>query len=147
MTESRCSSSLETPYPPTSLREPRNRRRGVSPWRTGQHQHVILPNSSTKTLRFSTPLSGMCLARQSAEDLAEFRIYFRMFSACFSGQWAGSVWGSSGPPGQEQSCAQMTNVGDCVSYVLANGAAFDEACKYRYQIIIQSSLIFTFRSL
>lgn len=56
----------------------------------------------------------------------------------FSGQWAGSVWGASGPPGQEQSCAQMTNVGDCVSYVLANGAAFDEACKSYSQNIHSS---------
>lgn len=50
-----------------------------------------------------------------------------IFDTTLCGQWAGSVWTSSGPPGQAESCAQMTGVGDCVSYVLANGSAFDEA--------------------
>ena len=47
-----------------------------------------------------------------------------------SGDWASGVWGSTGIPGQDQSCAQMTGVSDCATYVRNNGAAFAEACKY-----------------
>lgn len=45
-----------------------------------------------------------------------------------SGDWAGAVWGVSGIPGQEQSCAQRTGVATCEEYVRNNGATFAEAC-------------------
>lgn len=47
-----------------------------------------------------------------------------------SGDWASGVWGSTGVPGQDQSCAQRTGVSTCEQYVRSNGAAFADACEY-----------------
>lgn len=52
-----------------------------------------------------------------------------MAKSCFSGDWAGGVWGGAGIPGQEQSCAQRTGVSTCEAFVRANGASMSEACK------------------
>ena len=45
-----------------------------------------------------------------------------------SGDWAGSVWGDAGSPGQAQSCAQRTGVSTCEDFVLNQGSAFSDAC-------------------
>jgi len=50
-----------------------------------------------------------------------------IFDTTLCGDWAGGVWGSSGIPGQEQSCAQRTGVSTCEAFVRANGASFTEA--------------------
>ncbi|OCH92689.1 glycoside hydrolase family 16 protein [Obba rivulosa] len=56
-----------------------------------------------------------------------FNSHSAIFDTTLCGGWAGSVWGDSGAPGQEQSCAQMTGAATCEDYVLNNGAAFSEA--------------------
>ncbi|TDL14738.1 glycoside hydrolase family 16 protein [Rickenella mellea] len=43
------------------------------------------------------------------------------------GDWASGVWGTSGAPGQEQSCAQRTGVSTCEEFVRNNGSAFQQA--------------------
>lgn len=62
----------------------------------------------------------------------DYLFYVRVKLTCsvlFSGDWAGAVWGSSGTPGQEQSCAQRTGVATCQQFVQQNGSAFADACK------------------
>jgi hypothetical protein len=55
-------------------------------------------------------------------------------SACYhSGDWAAGVWGSSGIPGQEQSCATRTGYSTCDAFVLASGSSFTEACTSAYR--------------
>lgn len=55
---SKCSSSPATPYPLTSLPEPRNLRRGASPSQTGLRRHATPRSSSTTTVPSSTRLCG-----------------------------------------------------------------------------------------
>lgn len=57
-----------------------------------------------------------------------FQDHSAIFDTTLCGDWAGSVWTSSGMPGQQQSCAQLTGVGTCTQYVQQNGAALSEAC-------------------
>jgi len=50
-----------------------------------------------------------------------------IFDTTLCGDWAGAVWGASGVPGQEQSCAARTGVATCQQYIQQNGAAFQDA--------------------
>ncbi|EPS99603.1 hypothetical protein FOMPIDRAFT_53115 [Fomitopsis schrenkii] len=50
-----------------------------------------------------------------------------IFDTTLCGDWAGTGWGATGVPGQETSCAAMTNTATCADYVLNNGGAFNEA--------------------
>ncbi len=89
-------------------------------WLSGLLQPVILSSSSTPIPPSSTRHSGM---------LTNPRFSFNNYSFIFeSGDWASGVWGSSGIPGQEQSCAQRTGVATCEDFVRNNGGALSEAC-------------------
>jgi hypothetical protein len=73
---------------------------------------------------------GAAQARWPAASCNPFEFFVdhsAIFDTTLCGQWAGSVWGLAGIPGQEQSCAQTTGVSTCEAYVLANGAAMQEA--------------------
>jgi len=59
-----------------------------------------------------------------------FQNHSVIFDTTLCGDWAGSAWGATGVPGQEQSCAQRTGVATCQQFVQQNGAAFAEACEY-----------------
>ncbi|KII94428.1 glycoside hydrolase family 16 protein [Plicaturopsis crispa FD-325 SS-3] len=50
-----------------------------------------------------------------------------IFDTTLCGDWAGSAWGGTGIPGQEQSCAQRTGFSTCEAFVQASGASFSEA--------------------
>lgn len=56
-----------------------------------------------------------------------FQNHSAIFDTTLCGDWAGSVWTSTGMPGQQQSCAQLTGVATCTQYVQQNGAALSEA--------------------
>ncbi|EKM60708.1 glycoside hydrolase family 16 protein [Phanerochaete carnosa HHB-10118-sp] len=69
-----------------------------------------------------------------------FNTHSAIFDTTLCGDWASGVWGSTGVPGQDQSCAQLTGVSDCATYVRNNGAAFADAYwEVRYVQIYQSS--------
>jgi len=73
---------------------------------------------------------GTPLARWAAASCDPFKFFFQhsfIFDTTLCGDWAGSVWSSSGIPGQEESCAQRTGVPTCEAYVRANGGALKEA--------------------
>jgi len=73
---------------------------------------------------------GAAQARWPAASCNPFEFFTNhsaIFDTTLCGQWAGSVWDSAGIPGQEQSCAQITGVSTCEAYVLANGAAMQDA--------------------
>ena len=61
-----------------------------------------------------------------------FQDHSAIFDTTLCGDWAGSVWTSSGMPGQEQSCAAQTGVATCAQYVQQNGAALSEACAFYF---------------
>jgi len=69
-------------------------------------------------------------ARWPASACDPFK-YFNNHNAIFDttlcGDWAGGVWASSGIPGQERSCAQITGVATCQAFVSSNGAAMQDA--------------------
>ncbi|KAF8634486.1 hypothetical protein AX15_000924 [Amanita polypyramis BW_CC] len=73
---------------------------------------------------------GAAQARWPATSCDPFN-FFKNHSAIFDttlcGDWAAGVWGGSGIPGQEQSCATRTGFSTCEAFVRANGAAFSEA--------------------
>ncbi|TFY66209.1 hypothetical protein EVG20_g4882 [Dentipellis fragilis] len=73
---------------------------------------------------------GAATARWPASSCNPFQ-FFQDHSAIFDttlcGDWASGVWGATGVPGQEQSCAQRTGVSTCEAFVANNGAAFSEA--------------------
>ncbi|KAH9927470.1 concanavalin A-like lectin/glucanase domain-containing protein, partial [Epithele typhae] len=50
-----------------------------------------------------------------------------VFDTTLCGDWAAAVWGATGVPGQDQSCAAITGVADCPTFVHQNGASFSEA--------------------
>jgi hypothetical protein len=56
-----------------------------------------------------------------------FQNHGAIFDTTLCGDWAGSVWTSTGIPGQDQSCAQRTGVATCQQFVQQNGAALSEA--------------------
>ncbi|KAI0047675.1 glycoside hydrolase family 16 protein [Auriscalpium vulgare] len=56
-----------------------------------------------------------------------FQDHSAIFDTTLCGDWASGVWGASGIPGQEQSCAQRTGVATCEDFVRNNGAALTEA--------------------
>jgi len=56
-----------------------------------------------------------------------FNNHHAIFDTTLCGDWAGGVWGSSGIPGQEQSCAARTGFSTCEGFVRARGDAMGEA--------------------
>ncbi|KAI0344060.1 hypothetical protein BDW22DRAFT_1355344 [Trametopsis cervina] len=69
-----------------------------------------------------------------------FNSHSAIFDTTLCGDWASGVWGSSGLPGQEQSCAQRTGVATCEQFVRQNGASFTEAYwEVQYVKIFQTS--------
>lgn len=69
-----------------------------------------------------------------------FNSHSAIFDTTLCGDWANGVWGSTGVPGQDQSCAQRTGVSDCATFVRNNGAAFADAYwEVRYVQIYQNS--------
>lgn len=73
---------------------------------------------------------GQPMAHWPASQCDPFKFFYDnvvIFDTTLCGDWAGGVWGSSGIPGQEQSCAQRTGYSTCEAFVRANGASFQEA--------------------
>lgn len=56
-----------------------------------------------------------------------FQQHSIIFDITLCGDWAGNVWGNSGPPGQETSCAQRTGFSTCADFVQNVGSAFEDA--------------------
>lgn len=56
-----------------------------------------------------------------------FKNHSVIFDTTLCGDWAAGVWGGSGIPGQEQSCAARTGFSTCEAFVRASGSAFSEA--------------------
>lgn len=56
-----------------------------------------------------------------------FHDHSLIFDTTLCGDWASGVWGASGVPGQDQSCAQTTGFSTCEAYVRAKGDALDQA--------------------
>ena len=73
----------------------------------------------------------------SCDPFQNFVNQAAIFDTTLCGDWAGAVWSAAGPPGQEQSCAQITGVPTCQQFVMQNGAALSEACK---SFLLSSSL-------
>lgn len=85
--------------------------------------------------RIATPLSSsICIQSFLISHYGQWAPHLYIFSNTpldsSSGDWAGNVWSQSGPPGQEQSCAQRTGVSSCTDFVQNNGGAFAQACAY-----------------
>ncbi|KAJ7630492.1 glycoside hydrolase family 16 protein [Roridomyces roridus] len=73
---------------------------------------------------------GLPMAHWPASDCNPWKFFFdhvAIFDTTLCGDWAGSVWTSSGIPGQEQSCATRTGFSTCEAFVAASGASFNEA--------------------
>jgi len=73
---------------------------------------------------------GPAQARWPASTCNPFQFFSdhsAIFDTTLCGDWAGSVWSSSGAPGQAQSCAQSTGYSTCEAFVLASGSSFNEA--------------------
>jgi len=73
---------------------------------------------------------GPALARWPASSCAPFKFFYdhtAIFDTTLCGDWAGAVWGDTGIPGQEQSCAQRTGFSTCQAFVQAKGSAMSEA--------------------
>ncbi|TCD66776.1 hypothetical protein EIP91_000967 [Steccherinum ochraceum] len=56
-----------------------------------------------------------------------FNSHSAIFDTTLCGDWASGVWGATGVPGQEQSCAQRTGVATCEDFIRNNGSALTEA--------------------
>jgi len=73
---------------------------------------------------------GLPMARWPASGCSPFDFFKdhnTIFDTTLCGDWAEGVWGASGIPGQDQSCAQRTGAATCVDYIKANGQAMAEA--------------------
>lgn len=73
---------------------------------------------------------GLAMARWPATSCDPFKFFYNniaIFDTTLCGDWAAGVWGSSGIPGQEQSCATRTGYSTCDAFVLASGSSFTEA--------------------
>jgi len=73
---------------------------------------------------------GQPMAKWPASSCDPFKFFSdhsAIFDTTLCGDWAGAVWGVAGIPGQEQSCAQRTNVATCEEFVQNNGAAMGQA--------------------
>jgi len=73
---------------------------------------------------------GRPQARWPAAGCDPFKFFYNhnaIFDITLCGDWAAGVWNSVGIPGQEQSCAQRTNVSICEAFVRANGASMGDA--------------------
>ncbi|TFY82363.1 hypothetical protein EWM64_g1657 [Hericium alpestre] len=73
---------------------------------------------------------GTAMARwpaSSCNPFQFFKTHSMIFDTTLCGDWASGVWGATGVPGQEQSCAQRTGVATCEQFVQQNGAAFNDA--------------------
>lgn len=67
-----------------------------------------------------------------------------IFDTTLCGDWSGTSWGTSGSPGQSQSCATRTGVSTCESFVQNHGSAFAEACESRSTFYIHTNLLTPF---
>ncbi|KAJ7139613.1 concanavalin A-like lectin/glucanase domain-containing protein [Mycena epipterygia] len=56
-----------------------------------------------------------------------FYTHVAIFDTTLCGDWAGSVWSSSGIPGQATSCAARTGFSTCEAFVQASGGSFADA--------------------
>jgi len=63
----------------------------------------------------------------SCDPYQFFQNHSVIFDTTLCGDWAGAVWGGSGIPGQEQSCAARTGYSTCEAFVHATGSAFADA--------------------
>jgi hypothetical protein len=73
---------------------------------------------------------GMAMAHWPASSCNPFDFFHDhslIFDTTLCGDWASGVWGASGIPGQEQSCAQRTGFSTCEAFVRARGDAFGQA--------------------
>jgi len=73
---------------------------------------------------------GLAMARWPAINCDPFQFFYNhvaIIDTTLCGDWAGSVWSSSGAPGQAQSCAARTGYATCQDFVQNNGNAFQEA--------------------
>ncbi|KAJ7124808.1 concanavalin A-like lectin/glucanase domain-containing protein [Mycena crocata] len=73
---------------------------------------------------------GLPMARWASSECDPWKYFYThvaIFDTTLCGDWAGSVWGGSGTPGQEQSCATRTGFSTCEAYVKASGGSFAEA--------------------
>ncbi|KAI0700408.1 concanavalin A-like lectin/glucanase domain-containing protein [Cytidiella melzeri] len=69
-----------------------------------------------------------------------FNDHSAIFDTTLCGDWASGVWGSTGIPGQDQSCAQRTGVATCEQFVRQSGSSFAEAYwEVSYVKIFQTS--------
>ena len=112
--------SLGAQFPMISMPMPLSPLNGGRQWLSGLLQHAILSSSS--------PLIPLSLTRHSGMFIKPWFSSNNHWYVFESGDWASGVWGSSGIPGQEQSCAQRTGVATCEDFVRNNGGALSEAC-------------------
>jgi len=73
---------------------------------------------------------GTPVGNWPADNCAPFT-FFKTHSAIFDttlcGDWAAGVWGGTGVPGQDTSCAASTGFSTCEAYVAAQGGGFSQA--------------------
>ncbi|EGO02777.1 glycoside hydrolase family 16 protein, partial [Serpula lacrymans var. lacrymans S7.3] len=82
-------------------------------------------NWTTPMANWTTPM-----ATWPSTDCNPFEFFYThsaIFDTTLCGDWAGGVWGSTGVPGQSQSCQQETGFATCEEFVQASGASFSEA--------------------
>lgn len=81
--------------------------------------------SAPQPTQWGTPMAFWPAA--TCNPFQFFYSHTAIFDTTLCGDWASGVWGSSGIPGQEQSCAQRTGVATCEDFVRNNGGALSEA--------------------
>lgn len=121
-----CTSSLLDRFPQTSTQKRLFPTPGVPHKHDGRPPLATPLSSSLITPPFSTPRYG------KYQNSRPTKCSFLMWCIVPSGDWASGVWNAAGIPGQEQSCAQRTNVPTCEAFVRANGGAMAEACTWFY---------------
>ncbi|THU91658.1 hypothetical protein K435DRAFT_673740 [Dendrothele bispora CBS 962.96] len=100
---------------------------------TGVAIYFFPRGSVPKDIDAGTPLPalwGQPMAMWGASGCDPSKFFSQqsmIFDTTFCGDWAGGVWGASGIPGQESSCATRTGFSTCEDYVRQNGNAFNEA--------------------
>ncbi|KAF7362471.1 GH16 domain-containing protein [Mycena venus] len=73
---------------------------------------------------------GLPMAHWPASNCNPWQYFYThvaIFDTTLCGDWAGSAWTASGPPGQEQSCATRTGFSTCEAFVQGSGASFADA--------------------
>ncbi|KAI8983364.1 concanavalin A-like lectin/glucanase domain-containing protein [Trametes punicea] len=84
-----------------------------------------LANGAPQPDSWGTPMASF--PASSCDPFKYFYQHTAIFDTTLCGDWAGGVWSAAGVPGQDQSCAALTNVQSCEDFVLNNGASFSEA--------------------